>query len=285
LPPAPEENAGRRPHRVHLEGVEETLLLPLYAKALDSRSKHPILGDVKADEMVRAIDYDFEKLHRFGNGNVMVVRARQIDEWVREFLSSNPNAAVLNVGCGLDARVSRIGPPPGVSWFDLDFPEVIAERRNFFSDAQGYRMVESSITDPKWLERVPGDRPVLVVADGVMEYLTEDEVKAFLNRVTGRFARGQVVFDVMNSYAVERGRSSLKQTMGTAHRWAVDDVRAVDGMDPLLRRVSSMTVFRSRYFPLRFRVVFGAASLVPSFGNTMRLLRYEFGPAASDRVG
>ena len=262
---------------MHLEGVEETLLMPLYAKALDSRAKHPILGDVKADEIVRMIDNDFEKLRRPGNGNVMVARAKQFDEWVRDFLKSNPDAVVLNVGCGLDTRVSRISPTPEVSWFDLDFPEVIAERRNFFSDGQGYRMIESSLTDPGWMEIIPEDRPVIAIADGVMEYLTEDEVKTFLNRLTERFAQGQIIFDVMNSYAMEQGRSRLKQTMGTEHRWAVDDVRTVDRLDPRLRRVSNLSLLGSKYLPLKFRIIFGTASVFPRVRNMFRLLRYEFG--------
>lgn len=56
-------------------------------------------------------------------------------------LGSNPSAVVLNVGCGLDTRVSRINPPSDVNWFDLDYPEVIDERRNFYSD-QGQYLVE-----------------------------------------------------------------------------------------------------------------------------------------------
>ena len=179
----PEGSGGlvRAPHKLHLTGEKETLLITLYAKALDSRSKHSILGDRKADEMVNMIDYDFESLRGFGNGNVMVVRARQLDEWVREFLRSNPDAVVLNLGCGLDTRVTRIRPPPRVSWFDMDYPEVIAERRRFYSDAEGYRMLESSVTEQSWLEKVPAGRPAMIVAEGVLEYLTEEKVGSLLS--------------------------------------------------------------------------------------------------------
>ena len=266
-----------RVHKVRLKGVQQTLLITLYAKALDSRSRRPILGDKKADEMVRAIDYDFARVHRPGNGNVIVVRAKQIDEWVKGFLRADPNAVVLNIGCGLDSRVSRVGPPPGVSWFDLDFPEVIEERKNFFSNRDGYRMLESSVTDPEWLESVPRGRPVLVVAEGVFEYLAEEEVKSILNRMTESFPRGQLVFDVMNSSAISSGRSTLMEKMGAEHKWAVDDVRAVDILDPRLRRVSSLSLFTSGYMPLGHRLAFGVASVVPRFRGMMRLLRYEFG--------
>jgi O-methyltransferase involved in polyketide biosynthesis len=264
-------------HKVRLTGVRETLLIPLYAKALDSRSRHPILGDKKADEMVRAIDYDFWELDTPGKTNLLAVRARQLDEWVKEFLRAEEDAVVLNIGCGLDSRVSRISPPSGVSWFDVDFSEVIEVRRKFFSDGPGYQMLGSSVTEPGWLAGVPGDRPVMVVADGVLEYLAPEEVKALFNRITGRFARGQLAFDVMDSAAVSRGAAQLRRRTGAEMRWVVDDVSAVDAMDPRLRRRSAMSLFESVYFPSSYRVVFGmVGALRPGLKQMIRLLRYDF---------
>ncbi|MGA2665893.1 MAG: class I SAM-dependent methyltransferase [Nitrososphaerales archaeon] len=270
------EEEGSAAQRVRLAGEKETLLITLYAKALDSRSSHPILGDRKADEMVRSIDYDFERLRGFGN--VMVARARQLDEWVRKFLASSSDAVVLNLGCGLDTRISRIDPPAGVAWFDVDYPDVIEVRRRFFSDREGYRMLGSSVTDRGWLEVVPRGRPTMAVAEGLLEYLTQEDVRGLLNGLTERFDRGQVAFDVMSSFAVASGRSRLKERTGAEHRWAVDDVRIVDGLDRGLRRISNLAVVRSRYLPTGYRVAFGAFSAIPRFRDTMRLLRYEISP-------
>lgn len=263
---------------MRLTGEKETLLITLYAKALDSRSSHPILGDHKADEMVRSIDYDFERLRGFGTGNIMVVRARQLDEWVRQFLGSRPDAVVLNLGCGLDTRISRIDPPAGVAWFDVDYPEVIEERRRFFPDREGYRMLGSSVTGRGWLEVAPRGRPTMVVAEGLLEYLAQDDVKRLLNGLTERLDRGQVAFDVMSSFAEASGRSRLRERTGAEHRWAVDDVSAVDALDRDLRRISDLAVVRSRYLPTGSRLVFGALSVIPRFRNMMRLLRYEISP-------
>jgi len=263
-------------HKVRLTEEKATMLITLYARALDSRSRHSILSDEKASEIVNAIDYDFEKLKGLGNGSVMVARARQIDEWLTEFLKSAPNAVVLNLGCGLDTRICRIGPPSNISWFDVDYPEVIKERQNFFSNREGYLMVESSISDSEWLAHIPSGRPAIVIADGVMEYLEKDQVRALLNRVVDHFPRGQVVFDVMNSYAIKSGRQSLKATTGAEHRWAVDDIQSVDQLNPKLRRISNLSVLRSRYLPLTYRVIFGMGTILPSVRNMIRLLRYEF---------
>ena len=262
--------------KMPLTGEMATLLIPLYAKALDSRSKHSILHDTKADELVRSIDYDFDMLKSYGNGSVMVARAKQIDEWVREFIGLKSNAVVLNLGCGLDSRVSRINPPPGISWFDVDFPEVIGERQKFYSNREGYQTIASSITAPGWLEQTPKGRPAIVVADGVLEYLSESEVKALLNRIIDYFPGGQVAFDVMNTFAINSGKSDLKKQTGAEHKWAVDDLGTVDGLDPKLKRIACVAILRSKYLPLKDRLFFGLASVAPNFRDMLRLLLYEF---------
>lgn len=49
-------------HRISFTEEKETLLITLYAKALDNRSKHPILHDAKADEIAAQISR-FSHLH------------------------------------------------------------------------------------------------------------------------------------------------------------------------------------------------------------------------------
>lgn len=266
-------------HGDNLTGVQRTLLITLYAKALDSRSKHSILNDKKADEIVRSLDYDFKNTQGFGDRNILVIRAKQFDEWVNEFLKSNPNSVILNLGCGLDPRITRINPPSSFAWFALDFPEVIKERKNFFSDRDGYQMIASSITEAGWLDKIPTDRPAITVADGVLEYLSEDEVRTLFNKITNHFPSGQIAFDVMNSAAIKRGRSRLKDTMGAEHNWAVDNVRNVDKLDPKLKRMDTVSVFGVKYISKlqpKYRLANGFINFFPNFRNMIRLLRYEF---------
>ena len=265
--------------KVHLTRIQETLLITLHAKALDHRSKNPILNDEKADQLVSRIDYDFGKLKSIGNDNLLVVRAKQYDEWLKEFLNENPEAVVLNLGCGLDTRISRINPPASVHWFDVDYPEVIQLRENFYSNKDGYRMIKTSITDPNWLAEIPGSQPTMIVADGVLEYLTEVEVKGLLNRITGYFLHGQIAFDVMNSYAIKSGQSRASRTTGALHKWSVENPEEVDRLDTKLKRMAELSLFKSPYvhrLPWMFRWSYIAISLVPRYKNTIRLLRYQF---------
>lgn len=269
-----------RIQELQLTRTQETMLLTLRAKALDSRAKRSILHDRAADQMVSAIDFDFEQFKSLDNDSVIVVRARQYDEWIREFLAANPDAVVVNLGCGLDTRFTRINPSARVRWFDVDFPDVIALRENFYSNRDGYTMIGSSITEAAWIERIPGDRPAMIVAEGVLEYLAEDEVKALFNRLTGHFEHGQMAFDVMNRFAIRSAQADFKDESGPIHKWAVDDLETVDRMDGRIRRIGQMSLFTSTYMkglPFRFRLLYGAMALAPRLRNMVRLCRYAFG--------
>ena len=265
--------------QIHLSKVQETLLITLYAKAIDNRSRAPILHDAKADQLVGVIDYDFTKLNSWGNDNLIVIRAKQYDDWIQEFIQSNPDCVVLNLGCGLDTRVTRINPPSTVRWFDIDFPDVIRLRKNFYADQPGYQMIESSITDPSWLAEIPTGQPVLIIAEGVLEYLTEDEVKMLLNRLTQYFSHGAIMFDVMNSFAIQSAKSAAHEPTAGLHKWEVNDIREVDALDPKLKRGGAISIFHSSYIgklPIGYHFLYRSMGLVPRFRDMIRLLHYQF---------
>jgi O-methyltransferase involved in polyketide biosynthesis len=264
------------PRELLLTGPEVTLTIPLYARALDYRSRHPILGDRKADEIVRSVDFDFQRLYRSGNRGVLVVRARQLDDWAREFLRRNPRSTVLHLGCGLDSRVERLEPPAEALWIDVDLPDVILVRRRFYRETPQHRMVPGSLDETGWLDGVPTDRPVLMIADGVLMYLTPASANALLEGIAGRFPTGAFIFDVMNSGAIQRGNEQLGGPNGDVLRWGVDDLAELDRAHPRLRRTGTLSLFAARFLPLRYRVLFTLTVATPSLRSAIRLVRYEF---------
>jgi O-methyltransferase involved in polyketide biosynthesis len=189
--------------KIRLADETQTYLTTLYGKALDNRAEHPILGDRFADQAVRRIDFDFERLKLPKDGAITLpMRARHLDQWTREFIAANPQSTVLHLGCGLDSRVYRVDPPATVDWYDLDRPEVIALRRRLYPARQHYQMISGSVTDPHWLETIPSTGPVLVVAEGLVMYLSEHDGVALFNRITARFVAGQFVFDAYSRLTV-----------------------------------------------------------------------------------
>ena len=45
----------------HLKGISEILLIPLWARSLETNHPNPIIQDVNAVEMMEKVDYDFSK--------------------------------------------------------------------------------------------------------------------------------------------------------------------------------------------------------------------------------
>jgi O-methyltransferase involved in polyketide biosynthesis len=266
-------------YKIHFNKEKETLLITLHAKALDYRSKNSILHDEKAGEILELIDYDFEKFNGPDHDNLTVVRAKQFDAWLQEFLDKNHNGVVLNLGCGLDTRVTRINPTKSVEWFDVDYLEVINLRKNFYANLDNYTMVASSVTEPNWLTEIPNNKPVMVVAEGLLEYLTEAEVKMLLNRLSNHFSNGQIAFDVISSFALKAGRSALKKATGAEHQWSADNPSEVDKLDNQLERITDLPLLKSRYInqlPWVFRLIYGVMSIVPPFRTMIRMFRYQF---------
>src|SRR5215469_13543344 len=266
-------------HKISLTGEKETLLITLYAKAFDNRSKHPILHDTKADEIAAQIEYDFAKVQGFDHGNITVLRARQLDEWLRAFLKTNPQGVILNLGCGLDTRITRIHPSLDVSWFDVDYPEVIALRQQFYANHDGYTMIGSSVTDAQWFTLIPKTRPVMIIAEGLLQYLTEDEVQTLLTRFTDAFPHGEIAFDVINAFAQRSLSAKHRKRTVAEHTWAVDTPDAVEQLHPKLKRIADQPIFSSPYrreLPWHFRILYSMLALFPQVKTMLRLLHYQF---------
>jgi O-methyltransferase involved in polyketide biosynthesis len=223
--------------------VEWTNLVTLYLRAHESHSRRPILGDHAAADAVDRIDYDFKRIHRTSlpamNQYLVTLRAKQLDDWCADFLTRQPDAVVLHLGCGLDGRVFRLAPPPSVLWFDLDQPEVIELRRRLYADTEHYRMIGSSVTDPGWLDQIPTGRPTLVVAEGLLMYVSEREVRQLLDRMVDRFDSGELLFDTLARLAPEVSKVMTKGII----KWGIGDARDIATWNAKLRFLEQTSVF------------------------------------------
>jgi O-methyltransferase involved in polyketide biosynthesis len=222
--------------------VEWTNLVTLYLRAYESRSRCPILGDHAAAEAVDHIDYDFKRIHRIslpaGNQYLVALRAKQLDDWCADFLSRQPDAVVLHLGCGLDGRAFRLAPAPSVLWVDIDQPGVIELRRRLYDDTDSYQMIGSSVTDPQWLDDIPTARPTLVVAEGLLMYLQGSEVRRLLERLTDRFDCGELLFDTVSPLGPPLSKVLSKGIV----KWGIRNVRDMEAWNPRLRFLEQTSV-------------------------------------------
>lgn len=267
--------------KVNLTGARETLLLTLYGKALESRLPHSLLEDRFADEAVRKIDYDFSRLKVDCNlGIGLAMRAKTLDVHVQDFFARNPDAIVLHLGCGLDARIFRVDPPEGVDWFDVDYPDVIALRRRLYPTRQHYHLIASSVTEPDWLAEVPRNRPAMVVAEGLTPYLAAEEGPRLFSRLVSHLASGELMFDAYSQFGLKllRLNPSVRATGAEVH-WAIEDPHELERAVPKLRFVEDISAYKPEHAARMGRVAKLFVRLwkyIPALRKIGRLLRYRF---------
>ncbi|WP_019926117.1 class I SAM-dependent methyltransferase [Nocardia sp. BMG111209] len=266
-----------------LVGVQQTAAPVLRAKALDNLLPDPILGDEYAERTMRRLDPDYDK-GRFGTvqlGLAAVVRARVHDDWARDYLAEHPDAVVLHLGCGLDARVYRLDPPPTVDWYDLDYPALVDLRQQLLPPREHYTLIGAAVTDPAWLQRIPRDRPVLMIAEGLVPYLTETELRQLLIGVVDAFPTGQIQFDTV---AVWAWRSSnwlpTLRKYDTRFHSGFDDPAIPATWDPRLEYVGEAPMNDSPLLmakaPGNIRWMFRLLNLLPGMRRSTRIVQFRF---------
>jgi methyltransferase (TIGR00027 family) len=257
------------------------MLATLYAKALDADAERPILADEYAKTAVAQIDYDWAKTTITPRRAPSVaVRTAHFDNWARQFLAVHDEAVVLHVGCGLDARVYRLNPGPGVRWYDVDYPDVIELRQRVYPERTNYQLLPTSVTDPSWLGAIPADRPTLFLAEGLTMYLTRDDGLALLRRVVDRSPSGELQFDSFSSLGIRmQVINSVVRRSGSKLHWAID--QPADILDSVagVRLLAWESVFDSDTFDLvspGVRRLGRAMAVVPALRTMAQYHRYAF---------
>jgi O-methyltransferase involved in polyketide biosynthesis len=270
-----------------LTGVAETLMITLYARAIETQRPDPILIDHQAVEMAEHLDYDFSKYEKgWGSQLGSVIRAKTIDRIVQNFLETYPSAVIVNLGAGLCTRFSRLDNGE-VHWYEVDFPEVIALRRRFFQETERHLFIAQSILDFTWMDAIQRqpNQPMLILSEGVSMYLLEAENKAILQQINARFSPVEVLFDVLSR---KRSRSTKQHDTvsktNAEFKWGIDDSRELETWSPsiVLKQeefyLAQFLDYQQR-LPIVWRMVAQLFPFIPLalFKNSGRIVRLQVG--------
>lgn len=200
----------------NINNISKTLFFPLYCRAIESETKSPIIKDEKAVEIVNTVDKYFSetnsdfnkmflkrKLSRLHIKKINLL-TKKIDEYVVNFSFKNPRGIIVNMGCGLDTRFNRINKK--INFYDLDLPEIINLKKQFLKENENYHFIGHSALDFKWLDYLLKNKNqnFMFIAQGFFSYLERSEVKSLILELQKNFPGCELVFDVVNSYYVEK---------------------------------------------------------------------------------
>ncbi|MEE8604913.1 MAG: class I SAM-dependent methyltransferase [Candidatus Aminicenantaceae bacterium] len=193
--------------KIDLGAVEETLVIPLWARAKDAEKKDPILNDTYAKDIVAKIDYDFSKIETKYMENhqlVWTIRAYNFENCVREFLKNKNKAMVINIGAGLDTTFKRVDNG-SVLWINIELPDVAALRQKLITDSEREKTIAKSLFDFTWMDDVApqiNGRSMLFMAAGVLCYFEPDEVETLFRKLADAYPSAHVLFDAMSRFTV-----------------------------------------------------------------------------------
>ena len=196
-------------YKIEKNTVQETLIIPLYARKICSELYPNLYRDETAVRLIDEIDYDFSEaeknsrslMQRFGS---LEVAMRQNDlAWeVRDYLRIHPNAAVVNLGCGLDST-GRSCDNGSCKIYNLDFPDVIALRQQLLPAGEREQNIPCDLKDPAWFDKIDASGGVVFFASGVFYYFLTEQVRELVQEMADAFPGGVLVFDAANRTAVK----------------------------------------------------------------------------------
>jgi O-methyltransferase involved in polyketide biosynthesis len=199
-----------------LSGVPETLLIPLYLRAMESQCPNALIKDERAMALVAQMDFSRVRQIRMNEllNTMRMMFTREFDRYARDFLSRHSQSVVVHIGCGLDTRLERVDNGL-VEWYDLDFPDVIALRRQCLGSGGGrYHLLACSVLDNTWLEvlKAHSQRSFLFLAETVFVYFTEAQVKSLVLTLCNHFPGAELVFDGWRPFEVWLGNRYLSNS-------------------------------------------------------------------------
>jgi O-methyltransferase involved in polyketide biosynthesis len=264
---------------INFSGAKETLLVTLHLRAMESQRPDALIKDERAVELVKKLNYDFNRIKLLhlseANKVSIILRNREFDCYVRDFLARHPNAVVVHIGCGLDSRFERVDNGQ-VEWYDLDLPEVIELRRSLLGDEkERYHLLACSVLDDVWLKVVSKhhERPFLFLAEGVSMYLKEAEMKSLVTMLHKNFRGTELVFDAYSPLHVLRSNLQTS-TFGFRCHWGVWHGKKLERWGKGIKLIDEWGFFdapESRLAYIRWM------RPIEALARTLRIYHYQLG--------
>ena len=207
--------------------VNKTLYIPLYGKAMVSK-QGILLSDPKAEQIWQAEGFTLKgKAKSKWLTYYMGMRSAVFDRWLADKMEALPEAVILHIGCGMDSRICRIGHR-GHLWYDLDFPDVIAQRKKHYEETEHYHMIASDVRTPGWMDTLPGTTAI-VVMEGISMYLRREELCCLLAALNARFENLHILMDCYTEFAAKASKyKNPVNEVGVTTLYGLDDPKLLE---------------------------------------------------------
>ena len=202
--------------KIEKGSVQETLIIPLYGRKLCAELFPKLYRDESAARICANLDYDFSELDRQADSawwrfGALEVAMRQLDmRWeIEDYLATRPQAAVVNMGCGLD-QTGRACDNGTCKIYNVDMPDIIEARAQLSPTGEREHNIAGDLNDFSWMDGVDGSNGAVFFAAGVFHYLTPSQSRSLARELERRFPGGRLVFDTVGKLGKRLMRRSFK---------------------------------------------------------------------------
>ena len=252
-----------------LNGVEETMLIPLAIKANETQRKNARIKDKKAVEIINKLNIDTAKYDKFMSHEGVVARTILFDKEIKEFINKYPDAVCISIGCGFDNRFERVDNGK-IKWYNLDFPDVINARKNFFNENSRVSCIAGSALDEKWTNEIEKDKTAIILIEGVLMYFSKEEVINLFNIIKTSFKHSIILAEIMPSVLIgfDKHHDTVKATKAK-FKWGLKTCADAEKLCDRLNfvRAKSFNVEMKKY-SLRGKI-FSVLPIIKNFNNSL----------------
>lgn len=246
-----------------LQGVSETLLIPLFCRYWESLRPEGLIQDPVAVQVAEQLLPALEKSPRGFHQDIVKrrwpsqlqvmlgLRTRHFDQLTTRFLAQHADAQVVVLACGLDSRYERVGSP-AVDWLEIDLPPVMALRERWLPATSGVTRLATSVLDPHWLQTLDPSRPTLILAEGLLLYLPKDQIRWLFREIAGFFHNAELAVEVAVDWVVQQMNGGLltgqfqrkfRLERGTTYQGGLRSLHEPESWHPRLKALSKWTYF------------------------------------------
>ena len=114
-------------------------------------------------------------------------------------------------------------------WYDVDFPEVIGERRRYYTETENHRMIKGDIRNEEWLDSIAETDHAVIVMEGVSMYISPKDLQAFTKTLTSRFKNISLLMDCYSVMAAKLSKyKNPINDVGVTKVHGMDDPSALE---------------------------------------------------------
>ena len=208
-----------------LQGVEDTLYIPLYARIYASKRFPGYFYDEKAllledsNSLKTIAENTFEYFNM-----ASVCRQQTIDKKIISFLDNNHACNVVFLGAGLETAYFRIRNTVS-NFYEVDLEQVIAVRENLLGHGKNEKLIGCDMFSMEWVKYLDLSKHTLIVLAGVFQYFTKERIIHFIRQIQNRIPKCEMIFDATDSIGLKRANIFVRRTgnLNAEMHFAIDN--------------------------------------------------------------